>query len=689
MKDGRWVGRPNRWKCGVGGQDQPNFNVKKQRTHDTRHEVIWSSPTNSPAMSTLAALLKKTHIEDDEEVLKAANEALKQNKGDVEALHVKVVALLKLDRYDDALNTLDNGGEKLKERAALEHAYALYKSGKPAAAAELASKGSQRGLQHVEAQARYRSEDFARAADLYRQLAATSSDDAEADLRINSGAVDAQLEWSGNGGLAQKKKPGREDLEAFETAYNAACGSIARGELGQGEVLLKRAKDLCNAVDDMTEEEKEAELLPITVQQIFVVSRLGRVEEAASLAEGLDFTSVPDASTRHIAQINNVAASSSTNPYLTQRLVAKDLDTLKPDYPFEYQASILRQNGYASDLAALKYGGVATSTGDLLAKRPSPTTDAFYNSLSVVNAAAHAKNTAGKEALKHILPVLQRRPTDVGLFLTVVQLYVSAGNASSAITLMEDFLPRLEAAEKDARFSPGLVGAVVGLHESQGQRERARSEFAKAATYWQKSSSARPAGFVHLIKAAGSALLESEDASHLQLAREIFSGLAGADHNDRYAAAGLLAASPEKATNEQISSLTPIERLISGIDVDALENAGIAQPANVGVAVSRKRPAEESKPTKPKKIRKGKLPKDYDPSKTPDPERWLPLKDRSTYRPKGKKGKARQAMFSQGAVGNDSESSRPATPGAEVLKQKQTAGGGGGNKKKKGKGGKW
>lgn len=64
----------------------------------------------------------------------------------------------------------------------------------------------------------------------------------ENDLRINSGATDAQLEWKRQGDLVQKKKPGREDLEAFETAYNAACGSIARGELGQGEVLLKRAK---------------------------------------------------------------------------------------------------------------------------------------------------------------------------------------------------------------------------------------------------------------------------------------------------------------------------------------------------------------------------------------------------------------------------------------------------------------
>lgn len=61
-------------------------------------------------------------------------------------------------------------------------------------------------------------------------------------MRINGSAVDAQLEWKGQNDLVQTKKPKREDMEAFETAYNAACGSIARGELGQGEFLLRRAK---------------------------------------------------------------------------------------------------------------------------------------------------------------------------------------------------------------------------------------------------------------------------------------------------------------------------------------------------------------------------------------------------------------------------------------------------------------
>lgn len=101
----------------------------------------------------------------------------------------------------------------------------------------------------------------------------------------------------------QKKKPGREDLEAFETAYNAACGSIARGELGQGEVLLKRARgvlycsecglgscnasDLCDSLDELTIQEKIAELLPINVQQLYVASKLGKTEEAEKLASDI------------------------------------------------------------------------------------------------------------------------------------------------------------------------------------------------------------------------------------------------------------------------------------------------------------------------------------------------------------------------------------------------------------------
>lgn len=42
--------------------------------------------------------------------------------------------------------------------------------------------------------------------------------------------------------------------------------------------------DLCNALDELTDQEKIAELVPISVQQLYVVSKLGKTEEAEKLA---------------------------------------------------------------------------------------------------------------------------------------------------------------------------------------------------------------------------------------------------------------------------------------------------------------------------------------------------------------------------------------------------------------------
>ena len=107
----------------------------------------------SSAAGSLASLLGQTAIDDHEELLQAADATLAKSKNDLEAQHVKVVALLKLDCYEDAIRALDNGGDKLKERARLEWAYALYKTGDPAKAAEVSKDGAERGMRHVEAQA--------------------------------------------------------------------------------------------------------------------------------------------------------------------------------------------------------------------------------------------------------------------------------------------------------------------------------------------------------------------------------------------------------------------------------------------------------------------------------------------------------------------------------------------------------
>ncbi|KAG9852148.1 signal recognition particle protein, partial [Aureobasidium melanogenum] len=656
--------------------------------------------------ATLASLLGQASITDHDQVLSACETTLAKSKNDLQALQVKIVALLNLDRFQDAIATVEAGGEDIKQRARLEYAYALYKNGQPAKAAEVArqdSNESDRGLRHVEAQASYRHQDFERAAELYRKLSTQRGavDNEDMDLRINTGATYAQLEWAGRASADAPQKPSREDMEAFETAYNAACQSIARDELGQAEVLLRRAKELCEA-SEMDQEEKDAEIVPISIQQLYVLIRQGRLDDAQALAATIDSKDVHafhDSSTQFIAQTNTAATSTeTTNPYLTHRTLYKTPSTILPDKPFTYQSAAIQRNNYTLDLLAHKYDGIIRSTASLA---QTPTLDSATVSLSAFGAAAHARNQAGKEALKSVLPVLERRPNDIGLLLVCMQLYIHASNPAAAISLLENFFARLssssEASAQDVRYAPGLIGVLVSLYTSRGQQSHARSELAKAAKYWRQHSnppiSSRALG--HLYKSAGAALLESSVPADQQLAAELFTFLHEKDSSDRYASAGLVAAlaraNPSAIDAEKLSALTPLDRLVSNIDISALEAAGVAKSTPTIASTSTKRSApSDSMPAtkpKPKKLKKSKTPKDFDPTKKLDPERWLPIKDRSSYRPKGKKAKARQAMFMQGgAVAEDSGAgSGASTPAAQVVEAKSA------NKKskKKGKGGKW
>jgi signal recognition particle subunit SRP72 len=248
-----------------------------------------SNPT-----ATLSKLLGSATIEDHEEILRAANAILKKSKTDQDALRTRVIALLKLDRYADALRALDDGGDALSESCHVEKSYALYKTGQLEAAQKIFGEVTSvsRGLRHVAAQVAYRSENFEEAGEIYKELSVQDAaiEDEENDLRINTLAVDAQLEWQGNGDKVDKnrRKPSREDFEAFETAYNAACGCVARGDLGSGSVLLKRARDLCESLDELTDEEKKAEILPIMVQQAYVFTKLGKSHEAETIQKMID-----------------------------------------------------------------------------------------------------------------------------------------------------------------------------------------------------------------------------------------------------------------------------------------------------------------------------------------------------------------------------------------------------------------
>lgn len=646
--------------------------------------------------ASLSVLLQNTTLDDHGEVLTLCNAALKKSKTDVEAQQVKAVALLKLDRYEEALHHFEESGNELKEKATLEYAYTLYKTGNLEEAARIASTvGDSRGAKHVEAQATYRAENFLRTAELYKQLFAEQISSEEYDLRVNRGALQAQLEWT-SADTVQSKRPSRDDMEQFETAYNAACGSIARGELTQAEVLLKRAKTLCQHSDDLTDEVKADELLPINVQHLYVLQRLGKIAEADAFVAEIIVDKVPDVSTRNIAQSNLLAASGKpSNPFLTHKLFSSTEKIPENDRLFSYQSRSLRSNARAIDLQSFKFDGVASSTAKEISEHPQPTTSPDFATLSVLNAAAHANGEVGKAALKEVLPQLEKRPNDIGLIITIIQLYIQIKNTTAAIDLLQSLFSRLDRevseSSEEARYSPGLVSVMIALYKTQNRKADIKQELAKAASYWGNKSKTP----IALMQAAGRTLLTSSDPQDIKMAGEIFNKLREQNPESKATVAGFVAShasEPLAKLKADLDKLTPVSTLIKGIDVDALEEAGIPQSSNalaIAQAGSRKRKAPDAATSKTKRVRKSRLPKDYDPEKPSkaDPERWLPLRDRGSYRPKGKK-KGRKGAGderTQGGVVAEDVGVNGTAP-KQISGTIVTAGGGGNkNKKKKGK----
>lgn len=382
-------------------------------------------------------------------------------------------------------------------------------------------------------------------------------------------------------------------------------------------------------------------------------------------------------------------ASDMQNPFLTSRLIQSAAELRGNDRLFDYQASILRRNQYTVDLHTQKFAGVESATSKTISNAPAPTAAPEIARLGVVGAAAHARMRTGKDALQEILPMLEKRPSDIGLLLTIIQLYVQTQNPGPALALLDAFLRRLETAtapdHEDARFAPGLVAVAVALYRQQGHHNSIRAELARASKHWRSKPNDAAAS---LLQEAGVELLQSSKPEDLASAGATFENLVAHSQDDKVAVAGLVASfatTDHAKTEPYLKKLTPVDRLTAGIDVETLIQAGVVSVATAPPA-ARKR-AADAEPDKATQRRKKKrrLPQDYEEGKKPDPERWLPLRDRSTYRPKGKKGKKRAQEATQGGAVKEEGETLELVGGAGAVKVEKTTQQTGGKKKKKGK----
>ncbi|OAL71213.1 hypothetical protein A7D00_4877 [Trichophyton violaceum] len=651
------------------------------------------SASMGTTLQSLSVLMQRSSINDHEELIKACNSILKKSRTDVDAQHIKTIALIKLDRFEDAIRVIEEGGDVLKKRLPLEWSYVLYKIGRLDEAISIAaSVGSERGAKHIEAQASYRAEDFDRTLKIYQDLISDvrASAGELTDLQINITAAEAQNLWAGQSTLSKDLVSKGDALDIFEAAYNVACEQIARGHYERALELLKKSKELCEASDELSPEDKKVELLPIKIQEIHVYLQQGKIEEGEALIRGIDFSEITDLSTKLIAEnLAILTTDRNINPYIKHKNFSRTPIPAGNDKFFSYQNDILNRNALVIDLMVRKFDGISRSTSKTLSQHSSATLSSDINSLAAFDVTAHTQGADGRNAIKKISSLSAMRPNDLGLTLVLAQLQVADGNINAAISTLENFSMKLEGTSDDSdkvvRFSPGLVNILVTLYRSQGRKHHINSELSKAAKYWQgKDPSSQP---ISLLRGAAISLFNSHDSADISTATEIFANLHSRDGSDRIATAGFVAShaiSSPALVESSLESLLPVQELIAGVDVSHLEAAGVQLPASTAASALKQGQKRRSSDAlkKNKRIRK---PKNMDPNEKVDPERWLPLRDRSSYRPKGKKGKQRALDRTQGGVVNDKADDDHSSP-TPVKSTSQVIGSMGGARKKKGKG---
>lgn len=226
---------------------------------------------------TMVSLLHATTI-NDQHIVEVADAALKSSTPEPSALATKVVALLRLDRFADALHALAEAESDADETCRLAKCYALYKTGDSDAAYAVARLSPGRGYSHIAAQLAYRDEKFRHASGIYVGLTSSSSVGAaeeESDLVINSLAVTAQRNWQGADVLTGPHITSPTGSESFELLYNMACCTLSQGNFLKALTLLRLAARLCSTSEDISERERRAEMVPILIQKMYTYFRLG------------------------------------------------------------------------------------------------------------------------------------------------------------------------------------------------------------------------------------------------------------------------------------------------------------------------------------------------------------------------------------------------------------------------------
>jgi len=221
-----------------------------------------------------------------DKMLDAANKLIGLGPKNVPAHRCKLVALIKLGLFDEALKLIAEVPAKQLGDTAVEKSYILYRQNRnEESLAELEHVPEENpAAMELKAQLFYRMNRYQESYDTYKILCRDLVDDENEDLRrANLLAATTKLHESGI-----EREPTTSELDTHEQLFNQACHLIACKRYDEAAKALQLAKVKCVLAlkeDGCSEKEIENELKPLKLQATYVTHQLTRNDEAKTAAK--------------------------------------------------------------------------------------------------------------------------------------------------------------------------------------------------------------------------------------------------------------------------------------------------------------------------------------------------------------------------------------------------------------------
>ncbi|XP_022654998.1 signal recognition particle subunit SRP72-like isoform X2 [Varroa destructor] len=620
----------------------------------------------SPKCNPLTPLFQELHrhIQNSEleKAQKIANKILTHPNGgytNQKAIQCKLVCLIQLSKFQEAFDFILRTEEAL---AALG----------PAAEDDFRAK-------ELRGQILYRLEKYRDSYNLYRDLVKNSGDDYDEERQTNLAACVAALTFEE--GVRPDKGDTILNEETYELMYNKATTLTAQGEYQKALMLLKKSEDMCRETltEEGSNEEEINDEVSIVLAQIGYVNQKMGIPEAASKYYNQVLRNKPsDVAVVAVASNNIISLNREQNIFDSKKKVKACIaERVDAKLTSRQKKSIALNNVLLN-----YYGHSSSELCWRLMRQLEALSEPDQPGIVLLKAALFVRDRQNAKACQVLSEFGTAHPSQsLATSLACAQIYFSNKQLDKAMQVLESL--------GDASYTAGILGVLISLCRSLNNDEQAAQIFKRAIAFHKKRNPSSEL-LQSLIRKSAQYFLrlgkQQEAAALLQEQRKV-------DPHNAKLLAQLVAAyatfDPAKA-REVAKDLPAVDEIVTQVDVASLEATNWVMGTRhvkrvVGSPSARSPPdnqtatgtaaipgAGDRRKVPAKKKKKTKLPKNYDPNIVPDPERWLPRWERSTFKKRGRR--AREAAIgkgSQGAVGNVAELDASNRPTAAVQQSAQ------------------